>query len=116
MKVGRSLRTIINELKALQVNVPSVVIFRRLERKNSPWVQLERKSYAYYNKYYDLLKSTDGTGFYYKWEWEPKSPFEQKPRKENPISKNSYTAHEIDVILPKTKWQKFKSFISNLFN
>jgi len=74
---------------------------------------VKKSRYAYRNKYYDLQKTKDGTGFYYVWEWEKKTPFEQNPL---PL-KGGYTtagaAYVVDVApKKKTFWQKIKDYFN----
>ena len=117
--IFNSLKELTNTLKKKNIAVENLTVFKKEKCKSSEWVELKKEQFAHKNKYYDLSKSTDGTGFYYVWEWEKKGPFDQKtvffPLKEVAVTQQD-KPYVIDVIPTKTKWQKFKSFLSKLFN
>lgn len=101
----------------IAINPDDVQIFRKLRKTGSPWTELQKSEFAFHNKYYDLQKSEDGTGFYYVWEWDKKNPLEHKPILENKNLTNKSESIVVDVIPQhKTSWQKIKLFFINLFN
>lgn len=87
-------------------------VYHNLE--NSRNILVKKSRYAYRNKYYDVSKSTDGTGFYYIWEWEKKSPFVQNALPLKGFSTTEeYKPYVVDVISKKkTFWQKIKDFFN----
>lgn len=98
-----------------KTNASGVLVYREnLTTKKK--TLLSPSKYAYKNKIYNPSKSIDGTGFQYVWGWTKESPFQQEVAVPLP---QAYTEPApktvVDVIPPKTTWQKIKDGFSNFF-
>jgi len=97
-----------------QISFDGILVYRTniYTHVESP---VPKSKYAFLNKLYCPSKSLDDTGFYSEWSWQKVTPFQQGKVLPLPSGYVKPWNDEvtIDIVEPKTLWQKIKDGILN---